>query len=418
MKAEIITIGDEILIGQIVDTNSAWIGQELNKIGVKIVQITSVQDEKQHILTALADAETRADLILITGGLGPTKDDITKHTLCEYFGVGLKVNEEVLEMVRSFFEKRNRPLTELNYKQAEVLENCTVFKNYNGTAPCMMIKKQTNTFISMPGVPHEMKALMSDQVIPFIQSEFDLPFIYHKTVLTQGLGESFLAERISSWEDNLIHDNIKLAYLPNLSVVRLRLSVTGKDKEKLIYDVNKHIEGLKAIVGEYIFGYEEFGIDAPNIENVIGEALKEKGFSVATAESCTGGYVSHLITSVAGSSAYYKGSLIVYDYATKEKMLNIPMSLLNEYGAVSEECIKLMAQNGREILDSDYCIATSGIAGPGGGTDAKPVGTIWIAVAHKDGVETKLLKLGNKRDINIKTTAVNALRMLHKLISD
>ncbi len=416
MKAEIITIGDEILIGQVVDTNSAWIGQELNLIGIKVVQISSVSDDEQHILNSLKEAESRADIIFITGGLGPTKDDITKHTLCKYFNTGMRIDEEVLAMVSEFFSKRNKPFTTLNQKQAEVPEICTVIKNYQGTAAGMWFENKGKYFMSMPGVPYEMKAMMSEQVLPMLKTKFQLPAIFHKTVLTQGIGESFLAETIEDWENGLSKDNIKLAYLPSPGMVRLRLSSTGEDLGQLKQIIEQHIVKLQSLIPKYIYGYEEYGQEQPLLEKIVGDLLLQKRKTLALAESCTGGYISHLITSFAGSSAYYNGSIVPYHNQFKHELLDVGQDVFISNGAVSEACVKQMAEGVRKKFNSDYAIATSGIAGPAGGTIEKPVGTVWIAIATPGQTIAEKFIFSSNRSRNIHITAVTALNMLRKIL--
>ncbi len=416
MIAEIITIGDEILIGQIVDTNSAWLGVQLNMAGIKVKQITSISDDKSHILSALKDAESRADLILITGGLGPTKDDITKHTLSEYFNSPLKLNEEVLQMVTELFAQRGREMTELNTKQAEVPECCMVVKNLHGTAPGMWFNKNNKIIISMPGVPFEMKAMVSDFIIPKLKQDFDLPFIYHKTILTNGIGESTLAETIESWEDTLGQKGIKLAYLPSPGLVKLRLSTIGKNEQELKKIIDEEIEKVKLIIHEFIFGYEEYGKEPDQIETIVASILKEKKIKLALAESCTGGYVSHLVTSISGCSEFYQGGIIPYHNEFKNSFLDVDTDIFKKYGAVSEECVIAMANHVREKFKADVSIAISGIAGPLGGTPDKPVGTVWIAVSNKTKNMTYKFQFGTDRNRNIKMAAVSGLNMLRKFL--
>jgi nicotinamide-nucleotide amidase len=416
MLAEIITIGDEILIGQIIDTNSAWLGTELSNIGISVKQITSVSDDKQAILDSLALAEKRVDIIIITGGLGPTKDDITKHTLCEYFNTTLVVNEAVLKHVTSFFEKRNRPMLEVNLKQAEVPANCEVLFNTNGTAPGMWFSKNNKVFISMPGVPFEMKSIMQDHVLDKLKQTFILPFIYHRTILTQGIGESFLAEKLKEWENHLPKKGIKLAYLPSPGMVKLRLSAKGSDQQKLKTLVDAEAEEIYKLATDYIYGEEELGKEAPTFQNIIGKVLTEKNKTIAIAESCTGGYISHLITSVAGSSAYYKGSVVAYENDIKIAELSVKPDTLKKYGAVSVECAKEMAAGILKKFNTDYAIATTGIAGPTGETPDKPIGTVCIAIATKAGVQAQHFIFGFNRERNIKMAADMALSMLKKVI--
>lgn len=414
MQVEIITIGDEILIGQIVDTNSAFMGQQLNLNGLSVKQITSVSDSKEHIINALNEAKTRADIILITGGLGPTKDDVTKKTLCEYFNTTFRFDEEVYRDVEALFKQYGKTVSEINRKQAEVPANCKVLRNKNGTAPGMWFEEDGKIFVSMPGVPYEMKALLTDQVIPLIKSQYKLPAIYHKTVLTQGIGESALAELIEKWEDSLAALNIKLAYLPAPGQVRLRLSVKGDDETLLVKNVEEKINELKEIISEYIYGYEVYGKEIETIEEIVGKLLKDKKQTISTAESCTGGYISHLLTRISGSSEYYVGSVISYSYEIKEWELDVPKEILEKHGAVSQPVVEQMAKRIREKYKTDYSIAASGIAGPSGGTADKPVGTVWIAIATPYKIISERFQFGNNRERNIRKTALAGLNMLRK----
>jgi nicotinamide-nucleotide amidase len=414
MEVEIITIGDEILIGQIVDTNSAFIGQQLNLNGISVKQISSVSDNREHILKALDEAKSRADIILITGGLGPTRDDITKKTLCEYFNTGLRFDEKAYEDVVAIFATYGKDVTPINRLQAEVPAICEVIRNKNGTAPGMWFNVDGKIFVSMPGVPYEMKAMLKEQIIPKIRSLFKLPSIVHKTILTQGIGESTLSELISDWEDSLAKDNIKLAYLPSPGMVRLRLSTRGHDQKKLNDAVDKKIEELKNIISEYIYGYEVYGEEKETLEMIVGRMLKEKKKTISTAESCTGGYISHLITKVPGSSAYYTGSVISYAYEIKENELGVPHDVILKHGAVSQPVVEQMAKAIREKYKTDYSISASGIAGPDGGTAEKPVGTVWIALAGPEKVISQKFLFGSNRERNIQKTADAALNMLRK----
>ncbi len=414
MQAEIITIGDEILIGQIVDTNSAFMAELLNMNGISVKQISSVSDNKEHIIKALDEAKERADIILITGGLGPTKDDITKKTLCEYFNTTTRFDEDAYLDVVNLFAQYGKEVSPINRLQAEVPAICEVIRNYNGTAPCMWFDVDGKVFVSMPGVPYEMKALMKNQVVPKLKARFMFPFIFHKTVLTQGIGESALSEMISGWEDSLASVNIKLAYLPAPGMVRLRLSTKGEDEKKLRSAIENKIEELKTIIAEYIYGYEIFGEENETLEQTIGKLLKQKNKTISTAESCTGGYISHLITKVPGSSDYYTGSIISYSYEIKETELGVPKDVLEKQGAVSQPVVEQMAKAIREKYHTDYSIAASGIAGPGGGTKDKPVGTVWIAIATPEKVFSEKFQFGNDRERNIHKTANAALNMLRK----
>lgn len=406
MFAEIITIGDEILIGQIVDTNSAWIGVELNKVGVKVKQITSISDDAAHIVTALDEAQKRADIILITGGLGPTKDDITKHTLAKYFNMPLRLDEETLAHVKLFFEKLNRPMIDVNIKQAEVPDGCTVIKNQNGTAPCMWFEHNGKIIVSMPGVPFEMKYLMQDEIIPRIQERFKMPFIIHQTILTAGLGESFLAEQIADIE-NALPTYIKLAYLPKLGLVRLRLSATGTDEQALLTEVASFTQKIVERVEKFVVLTE----DVP-FEKAILNLMGKYGLTLSLAESCTGGYISHLFTQHSGSSNVFQGGAVTYSNALKQSVLGVKEQTLLEFGAVSEQVAKEMALGAVANFKTDYAIAVTGIAGPDGGTVEKPVGTVWIAVASKKEVNAKLYKFASQRLQNIERAAMAALMML------
>lgn len=416
MRAEILTIGDEILIGQITNTNAVWMAKELNLIGVKIVHMASVSDDKEAIIKAFDDASGRADFVFITGGLGPTKDDITKKTFAEYFNTILEIDERVLNTVKGFFVKRNRELTELNRQQALVPKGCFVIENKNGTAPGMWMKKGNTVFISMPGVPYEMKAMMNEIVLPKIKAENNLPHIYHKTVLTQGLGESFLAEKIEKWEDGLADKKIKLAYLPQPGIVRLRLSTSGSDAEILRLNIESEIEKLKKIIPEYIYGYENYGEEQPGLEKIVSELLRERKQRVSLAESCTGGYISSLFTSLPGSSDIFNGGIVPYQNQIKHELLLVDSKLFETVGAVSKECVIQMANETRKKFHTDYSIATSGIAGPAGGTAEKPVGTVWVAVASEEKTIALKFLFGDNRQRNIQMTANAALNMIRKII--
>ncbi len=411
MHAELITIGDEILIGQIVDTNSAWMATELNKIGIKIKQISSVSDDVEHILEALAEAESRADLILITGGLGPTKDDITKKTLAKYFNSDDYVlHEPTLQIVEHLFAKYNRPLLEVNKQQAMVPSICEVILNEQGTAPAMLFRKGQKMFISMPGVPYEMKNIMCSSVIPLIQKTYNLPAVYHQTILTAGVGESFLAEILEPIEDSLPSD-IKLAYLPKLGSVRLRLSTTEHASETLMKEVDSFVDKITDAVPDYWIAKE----DLP-IEKVILNLMQEKSLTLSVAESCTGGEISKTITQHAGCSSVFVGGGITYSNKLKSKVLGVNTETLEAFGAVSEETVKEMAKGAIINFESDYSVAVSGVAGPDGGTEEKPVGTVWIAVANKNKVIAKRFTFGNKRIQNIERATMAAFTLLFSLL--
>ncbi len=408
INAELLTIGDEILYGQIVDTNSQWMSVELDKLGIKVIRKTTVGDIEQDILTAFAEAENRADIILITGGLGPTSDDLTKPVLAKYFNCGLEINAEALAEVTEFFNSRGRELTEINKQQAALPTACEKITNAMGTAPGMWFNKGDKVFMSMPGVPHEMKRMMTEHVLPRLNKKFELPVIHHKIIRTIGLGESFLAEKIADWEKALpMH--IKLAYLPSLGEVKLRLTAFGNSLSQLQTETNEQAGKLKEIIDQFIYGYGE-----EPIEVVIGKLLKEKKLTLSVAESCTGGYLSHLITSVPGSSEYFLGSMIPYDYQIKMRQLGVKPETLEKYGAVSEPTIIEMANIVRAKFNTDIGVATSGIAGPGGATADKPVGTVWIAYSDKNHTVTKKLQLSKDRLINIRLSSVAVLNLIRQ----
>lgn len=406
ITAELLTIGDEILFGQIVDTNSQWMGAALSQIGVRVIRKTTVGDLENEILTALAEAEKRADIILITGGLGPTSDDLTKPCLARYFNCEMKINEEALAEVTEFFKSRGRELTEMNRQQAALPVCCEKITNQMGTAPGMWFSRNGKVFVSMPGVPHEMKLMMTESVLPKLKSTFNPSLIHHKIIRTIGIGESFLAEKIASWEQGL-PSNIKLAYLPSLGEVKLRLTCTGDSLEVLKEEADALTRTLEESVGQYIYG---FGDDP--IEVVIGNTLRDKHLTLSVAESCTGGYLSHLITSVPGSSAYFLGSMIPYDYQIKMRQLGVKPETLEKYGAVSEPTIIEMANIVRAKFNTDVGVATSGIAGPGGATSDKPVGLVWIAYSDKHQTVTKKLQLSKDRIINIKLASTAVLNLI------
>jgi nicotinamide-nucleotide amidase len=412
MLAEIITIGDEILIGQIVDTNSAWMARHLNEVGIRVKQISSVSDDREHILKALAEAHNRADIILITGGLGPTKDDITKKTIAAYFGVGMIENAAALDNVTRIFAKYNRPLLEVNRLQTQVPENCEVILNKNGTAPGMWFNHEGKIYVSMPGVPFEMMYMMEDEVIPKLRSTLKLPVIIHKTILTAGEGESFLADRIADIEDSL-PPYIKLAYLPKLGQVRLRLSGEGDDETLLKQKVNEYAEQITKRVGSFVVAQE----DIP-LEKVILNMMAEKGLKLSVAESCTGGYISHLFTQHAGSSEVFLGGAVTYSNGMKEQLLGVKKETMEKYGAVSGEVVTEMVEGAVRNFGSDYAIAVTGIAGPGGGSDEKPVGTVWIAAATKGKTQIKKFTFGNKRIQNIERSSISAFFMLITLLKE
>lgn len=410
MKTEIITIGDEILIGQIVDTNSAWMGQQLNLHGIEVYQVTSVHDDREHILRALANAEKNVDLVLITGGLGPTKDDITKDCLCEYFETQLAFFPQVLEHVQSLLSARNVSINKLNRDQAMLPACCSILHNSAGTASGMWFERNGTIFVSMPGVPFEMEAIMMEEVIPRLIERGIAQSIVHKTVLTIGLPESMLAEKIEQWENSL-PSFIKLAYLPSALTVRLRLSAYGNNKADLEAAIDAKIAELLDIIPENVFGFDE-----ENLAMVIGRMLIQSSKTLAVAESCTGGNIAHFITSNAGSSAYFKGGVVAYSNEIKNKLLNVPVELIETHGAVSQQVAEAMALGARQALNADYAVSTTGIAGPDGGSEEKPVGTVWIAVAGPHELISKKYVFKHNRERNIIRSSQTALDLLRKLI--
>ncbi len=412
MLAEIITIGDEILIGQIVDTNSAFISKHLNSIGVQVYQITSIQDDHDHILNALNDAKDRVDLVLVTGGLGPTKDDITKRTFCEFMDDTLVENKEVLAHIQEIFKKfTNHPLLPESMYQAYLPSKATILKNDHGTASGMWMEKEGTVFISLPGVPYEMKHLITEQVLPMISEKFHCPFIYHKTLLTYGMGESEIAKRIHSWEENL-SDEIKLAYLPSFGRVRLRLSMKGFSKDEVIRSVDHNMDQLNTMLSDIAVGYE----DETSIEQRIAEILVLKGQTLSVAESCTGGAIVSKITEKAGASAYFMGSVIPYGTEYKSSVLGIDRELVSKHTVVSQEVAEAMAVNTRGMFKSDYAIATTGIAGPTKGDAKDEVGTVFIAIAGPKHIQVERFSFGRSRERVIAKATNKAFEMLLKEI--
>ena len=410
-QASIITIGDELLIGQVIDTNSAWMAQQLNKAGIKVLRRIAVGDVWEEIWKALDEESKHTDIILITGGLGPTADDITKPLLNQYFNGKLVVDEGALQNVKHIFEKvLNRPMIDRNLKQAEVPDTCKVIPNKRGTAPGMWFEKDGKVFVSMPGVPFEMKGMMDDYVIPELSTHFIFPHITHRTLLTAGIGESFLAEQIKDFEGSL-PTHIKLAYLPNYGMVRLRLSSVGFDRIAVEKEIQEYFETLQQLVKDNLVT----NLDEP-MEKVTGKLLVARNKTVCTAESCTGGFIAHLLTTIPGSSAFYNGSVVSYSYKAKEDLLHVSKALLETKGAVSEEVVIEMAKGALDALQSDYVIAVSGIMGPDGGLPDKPVGTVWIAVGNRNKIETQKLHFRFDRERNTQLTATNALNLLRKFI--
>ncbi len=410
MQAEIITIGDEILIGQVIDSNSAWISEQLNKIGVNVHQICSISDDIEHIVTALQEAENRADLVIITGGLGPTDDDITKKALCKYFDTKLVRNQDLYDKIVKFITKYGYELIERNLKQADLPEKCKLITNNYGSAPGMWFEKNNTIFISMPGVPFEMKNIMTNGVIPQIKSHFNTNTILHRTIMTHGIPESYLAEMLNDW-DKQLSEKIKLAYLPSPEHVRLRMSISGDNIDELKQILRDEEEKIKKIIPQDIFAYDD-----QTLQEKIGLILKERKQTLSTAESCTGGNIAKLITSISGSSEYYEGSVVAYSNEIKNTVLGVKNESLIEHGAVSQKVVEEMALGVTRLMDTDYGIATSGVAGPKGGSKDKPVGTVWIAVASKNKVISEKTAFGNRRDFNIRHSTSKAIDMLRRFI--
>jgi nicotinamide-nucleotide amidase len=412
MKSALVTIGDEILIGQVADTNVVWIATRLNDMGVAVGEMVTISDDARQITDTLDRYIGAYDLVILTGGLGPTKDDLTKETLATYFNSPMVTVPEVLEKITAYFKERGRTMIDSNLRQADVPEACQVLKNNHGTAPGMWFEKEGTIIVSLPGVPYEMKGLMEDQVLPRIGSLVKVPQVVHRTIMTQGVPESYLALLLKDWESSL-PGCVKLAYLPRPGIVRLRLTVSGKcarDSKQML----EVIEGkLLNIIPQHVFGYDDV-----SLEKVLGDVLKEKRLTVATAESCTGGNIAHLITSVPGSSAYYIGSVIAYQNRIKAEVLNVDEALINKHGAVSKAVVEQMARGVQLHLGTDTAIATSGVAGPDGGTIEKPVGTTWISVVYKKKVFSKKFLFWGTRDRVIDQASYTAMQLLRRLILD
>lgn len=416
MKACIISIGDELLIGQTINTNAAWMGAELNLIGIDVLQAMAVSDKEEEIIRALNEGFSLADVLLITGGLGPTKDDITKHTLCKYFDTHLEINQEVLDRITAFFAKRNRPMLETNIKQAEIPVGCKMVVNNNGTAQGMWFEKNDRPddppgrgkiCISMPGVPYEMKGMMTETILPEL-SRINGETIVHRTLLTTGIGESFLAEKIKDIEDDLRAQGLGLAYLPSPGMVKLRVTAKGKDKNAL----QKQVDGICERLVERVEPQHYFAEGSDTLEKVIARMLTQHKKQLGVIESCTGGRVGQMIVSVPGASVFFNGAITAYAYSVKESVLGINHDRLQKEGAVSEWCAMEMAVKGRQLMGADICISTTGIAGPDGGTEDKPVGTVWIGFASKDKVFAKRFLFGDNRERNIQMSAMAALNLL------
>jgi nicotinamide-nucleotide amidase len=411
ITAQIIAIGDELLIGQTINTNAAWLGEQLNAIGIKVHRSLVISDNRDEIIKALNEASAQSHIIIMTGGLGPTKDDITKHTLCAYFDSELIINEDVLARITEFFERRGLPMLEVNRLQAAVPKDCTVIHNFRGTASGMWFERGDRVFISMPGVPYEMKGMMEDEVFGKLAAFYKRPVIRHRTILTTGVGESFLANLLSDWEHMLEERSIALAYLPSPGMVKLRMSSYNESGRNVEADFTACETELHRLVGEHIYGY-----DKDTLQEIVGSLLRQNGLTLAVAESCTGGTLARLITSVPGCSDYFTGGVVAYANDVKVGLLGVSPALIEANGAVSQPVAEAMAQGVRERLGSDWAIATTGIAGPGGGTDTKPVGLIYVAVAGPKGVVGIELRLGKRRDNNMDMAAFAGLNLLRKEI--
>jgi nicotinamide-nucleotide amidase len=409
--ADIITIGDEILYGQITDTNSQWISAELDKLGIKTRQKSSVSDHADEILRILDESGKRSSLVIITGGLGPTNDDITKKTLCTFFNTELVWSDEVLNHLQSLFFIRGRQLSELNKQQALIPANCEVLANTNGTAPGMWMDVNNVVYISLPGVPFEMKSILSEYGFQKIKNRFQTPVIVHRMIKTSGIGESVLSEIVAQWE-NALPKHISLAYLPSVAEVKLRLTAVGENEDQLKKDIQKEIDTVLPLIHSHVYGFDD---ETP--QKFIGDLLKSKNKTIATAESCTGGYLAHLLTSVPGASSFYYGSIVAYQNAIKAQLLDVPSGILQQHGAVSEKTVEIMAKEVRLKLGTSIGVAASGIAGPDGGTDEKPVGTIWIAYADEEKVVTKKLQLSALRENNIRMTALAILNLIRQQLN-
>ena len=410
MVAEIITIGDEILIGQVVDTNSAWIGHLLNEFGIRVVQITSVRDDRRAIVNAFDEAFGHADLILVTGGLGPTKDDITKHTLAEYFHTKLVRDQATYDYLDRWITGRGMRFNALNQKQADVPAGCTVLPNRNGTAPGMWFERKGKILVSLPGVPFEMKAMMTDEVLPRLKTHFRLDPIIHKTAITYGIPESELALRLEAWEDAL-PEYLKLAYLPNPNNIRLRLSSYGGNEEVIRAEIDRQFERVKKMIPAHFLGFE-----TASLEEAVAKLLAERGETLSTAESCTGGAVASRFTAMAGASGYFLGGVVAYSNGVKERVLGVSDKDLEQSGAVSRPVVEQMAEGIRQVTGSTYALATTGIAGPDGGTPEKPVGTVWLALATPTGVIAEKRQFGNLREQNIQRATAAVINMIREYL--
>lgn len=408
IHAELISIGDELLIGQTVNTNASWLGQQLAAIGIRVVHTAVISDEEDAIVSAFDEAFKRSDLVIVTGGLGPTKDDITKHVLCRYFDTKLVMNDEILAHITSFFVSRNRPMLEVNRQQAALPEKCTPLFNRQGTAAGMWFEREGKVLISMPGVPYEMKGIFTEEALPRIQNKFPTESLYHRTILTQGIGESFIADKMSDWENRLRQEGLGLAYLPSPGMVKLRITAY---KQEDSVKVDRFFDEAMSAMPVAVYGQEE-----DTLHEVVGKLLREAGQTVATVESCTGGGIAAELTSISGASDYVQGGLVTYSNELKQLLAGVKTETLKKHGAVSQEVVEEMAQGGKSRLGVDWCVAVSGIAGPIGGSEEKPVGTVWIAVAGPNVLWSKCFHFGNNRERNIRMSVLSALNALRCVI--
>lgn len=411
MKACLISIGDELLIGQTINTNAAWIGEQLNHAGIDVVQALSISDKENEIIRALDEAHEQSDVILVTGGLGPTKDDITKHTLCKYFNTDLVLNQDVLKKLEEFFAKRNRPMLPANIKQAEIPRDCTMIPNQNGTAQGMWFERNGKITVSMPGVPYEMKGMMESFVLPELRKKNDLKIV-QRTMLTTGIGESFLAERIVEIENALRAEGLGLAYLPSLGILKLRITAKGSNAEALQKRVDFYFEEIKNSLGDFYFSEGN-----ESLEMHVSNFLRANNLTLSVVESCTGGKIASMFTAIPGASDIFNGSITAYAYSAKENILQVDHDQLVKDGAVSEWCATQLAIKGRELFNTDFCISTTGIAGPTGATGEKPVGTVWIGFASKDKAFAKRFQFGDHRERNIVLSANAAINLLRLAIT-
>lgn len=409
MNADIINIGDELLIGQTVNTNAAWMGKELSQLGVSIVRSTTITDERLPIIAALKEALERSEIIIFTGGLGPTKDDITKETLADFFDMPLTLHEDVLARVKSYFESKGREMLETNIQQAYLPEGCMVLDNHLGTASGMWFDYQGKVIVSLPGVPYEMKALMSEEVLPRISAKYGAKGMYYQTLMTQGIGESFLAEKIKDWENRIYKDGLSLAYLPSPGVVKLRL--TSKRGREDAEKISAYFKELENDLPKYVYGK-----NGETVMEVVGKLLKEKEYTLGSVESCSGGGIAQSYVQYDGASDFFMGSLITYSNHLKMKLAHVKPLTLENHGAVSEQVVLEMVKGGREVLGVDCCIAVSGVAGPSGGSEEKPVGTVWIAVATPNESIAKQFRFGTDRKRNIEMTVLSASNLLRQVL--